>query len=161
MSPSLIFLLPSILLIILFSFIALPLGLVLMAKLFLGLLLFYHLVAFVVSINSISSAHSPLRQGVPQGSVLGPLYSYSIRLLLVLLSLIRLSVIIYLLMTLNCSFPSEHRNSPPIFYTSKIQLILSLNGCLLIFPLSINQSKMSFFLVVYLLNYLKSLILLF
>jgi len=35
----------------------------------------------------------------------------------VLLSLIRLSVIIYLLMTLNCSSPSGHLNSPPIFYT--------------------------------------------
>jgi len=29
--------------------------------------------SFVVSINCISSAHSPLRQGVPQGLVLGPL----------------------------------------------------------------------------------------
>jgi len=29
--------------------------------------------SFVVSINSISSAQPPLRQGVPQGSVLGPL----------------------------------------------------------------------------------------
>jgi len=64
----------SILLILLFSFIASSLGLVLMANLLLGLLLIYHLDrSFVVSINSISSAHSPLRQGAPQGSVLGPL----------------------------------------------------------------------------------------
>jgi len=87
-------------------------------------------------------------------------YLYSILLLLVLLSLIRLSVIIYLLMTLNYSSPSGHLNSPPIFYTYKIQLISSLNGCLLIFPNSISL-KLSFFLLVYLLNYLKSLILLF
>jgi len=29
--------------------------------------------SFVVSTNSTSSVHSPLRQGVPQGSVIGPL----------------------------------------------------------------------------------------
>jgi len=57
----------------------------------------------------------------------------------VLLSLIRLSVILYLLMTLNCSSPSGHLNSLPIFYTYKIKLILmSLNGCLLIFSHSIS-----------------------
>jgi len=86
-------------------------------------------------------------------------YSYSTLLLSVLLSLVRLSVIIYLLMTLNCSSPSGHLNSLSIFYTYKIQLILSLNGCLQIFSHSINL-KLSFFLLVYLLNYLKSLILL-
>jgi len=40
-------------------------------------------------------------------------YYYSTRLLLVLLSLIRLSVITYLLMKLNCSSPSGHLNFLP------------------------------------------------
>jgi len=87
-------------------------------------------------------------------------YSYSTLLLSVLLSLIRPSAVIYLLMTLNCSSPSGHLNSPPIFYSYKTQLISSLNGCLQIFSHSINV-KLSFFLLAYLLNYLKSLILLF
>jgi len=88
-------------------------------------------------------------------------YSYSALLLSsVLLSPIRLSAIIYLLMTLNCSSPSGHLNSPPLVYTYKIQLISSLNGCLLIFSRRINL-KQSFFLLAYLLNYLKSLILFF
>jgi len=69
-------------------------------------------------------------------------YSYFTLLLLVLLSLIRLSVIIYFLMTLNCSSPSGHLNSPPIFYTYKIQLILSLNNLLWL-----NQSKTEFLLI--------------
>jgi len=69
-------------------------------------------------------------------------YSYCI---LLLLSLIRLLVIIYLLMTPNCSSPSAHLNSPPKFYTYKIQLISTLNGCLLIFSHSI-KSKTEFLL---------------
>jgi len=69
---SLIFLLLSIQLIILF-FIAFPLGLVLMAKVISWLTSYLSSRSFVVSINSISSAHSPLSQGVPQGSVLSPL----------------------------------------------------------------------------------------
>jgi len=84
-------------------------------------------------------------------------YSYSTLRLSVLLSVIRLSVFMCLLMTLNCSSPSEHLNYPPIYYTYKIQLISSLNGCLLIFSHSINL-KLSFVLLVYLLNYLKSLL---
>jgi len=72
-------------------------------------------------------------------------YSYSTLLrILVLLYLIRLLVIIYLLMTLWSSSPSGHLYSPPIFYTYKIKLILSLNGCLLIFSHAI-MSKLSFF----------------
>jgi len=79
-------------------------------------------------------------------------YSYSTLFLSVLLSLIRLSIIIYLLMTLNCSSPSGNPNSLPIFYPYKIQLILSLIRCLQIFSHSINL-KLSVFLLVYLLNY--------
>jgi len=115
--------------------------------------------SFVVSINSTSSATSPLRQRVPQGSVLGPplfiLYTTSLS------SLISDSSVghhLYLLMTRNCSSPSGHRNSPPIFCTYKIQLISSLNGCLQSFSHSINL-KLSFFLLAFLLNYVKSLIL--
>jgi len=73
--------------------------------------------SFVVSINSISSAQSPLRQCVKQESVLGPLLFILCTILLVFLSLIRLSVFSYLLMSLNCSSPYGHLNSPPIFYT--------------------------------------------
>jgi len=65
-----------------------------------------------------------------------------------------------LLMTLNCSSPFGHLNSSPIVYTYKRQLIASLNGCLQIFSHSINP-KLSFFVLTYLLNYLKYLILLF
>jgi len=65
-------------------------------------------------------------------------YSYSTLLLSVLLCLIRMLVSIYLLTTLKCSSPSGRLNSPSIFYTYKIQLILSLNGCLIIFCHSIN-----------------------
>jgi len=54
----------------------------------------------------------------------------------------------------------EFSISPPTFYTYKIQLISSLNGCLQIFFHSISL-KLSFFLLVCLLNYLKSMILLF
>jgi len=42
-------------------------------------------------------------------------------------------------MTLNYSSPSGHLKSPPTLYTYKIQLILSLNRCLLIFSHSISQ----------------------
>jgi len=92
--------------------------------------------SFVVSINSTSSAHFPLRQGV-QGSVLVLSYSYSTLFLSVLLSLTRLSVIIYLLRTLNSSSPSGRLNSLSICYTYKIQLILSLKSCLHIYSQSI------------------------
>jgi len=151
---------PSILLIILFSIIASPLGLVLMAKLLLGLLLIYHLVALMFLSTIFPLLTLPFVKVFHKNQSLVLSYSYSILLLSVLLSLIRLSDIIYLLMTLNCSSPSGHLNSPPIFYTYKIQLIQSFNGCLLIFSHSISL-KLSFFLLVYLLNYLKYLILLF
>jgi len=75
-------------------------------------------------------------------------------------TLIRLSAIIYLQITLYFSSPSGHMKSPPIFYTYKIQLISFLNEYLLILSHSINL-KLSFFVLAYLLNYLKSLILLF
>jgi len=116
--------------------------------------------SFVVSINSTSSVTSSLRQGVQQGSVLGPLlfilYTTPFRFLIS-----DSSVGHHLFADDTQLFTSSgHLNSPPIFYTYKIQLILSLNGCLQIFSHSINL-KLSFFLLAYLLNYLKSLILLF
>jgi len=98
--------------------------------------------SFVVSINSTSSATSPLLPHKDQS--LDHSYSYSTLVLSVPLSLIRLAAIIYLLMTLNCSSPSGHLNSLPICYTYKIQLISSLNRCLQIFSHAINL-KLSFF----------------
>jgi len=138
---SLMFLLPSILLIILFFFITYLLGLVLMIQLFLGLLLIYLLEALSFLPTLLPLQLLPFVKVFPKDQFLDLSYSYSILLLSVLLSLIRLSVIIYLLLTLNCSSPSEQRNSPPIFYKNKIQLISSLNGCVQIFSRSINQSK--------------------
>jgi len=117
--------------------------------------------SFVVSINSTSSAPSPLRQGVPQGSVLGPLlFILYATPLSTLISDSSVGRQIFADDTQYCSSPSGHLNYPPIFYTYKIQLVSSLNGCLQIFSHSINL-KLSFFLLAYLLNYLKSLILLF
>jgi len=102
-----------------FSFIASLLGLVLMAQLFLGLLLIYHLEALSFLSTLLSLLSLPFVKVLHKDQSLDHSYSYSILLLSVLLSLIRLSV--------NCSSPSGHLNSPPIFYTYKIQLILSAN----------------------------------
>jgi len=73
-------------------------------------------------------------------------YSYSTLLLSVFLSLIRLSVIIYLLMTLNCSSPSEHLNSPPIFYTIQNTIDL-VSQWMYANLLSLNQFKIEFLLI--------------
>jgi len=99
--------------------------------------------SFVVSINSISSAHSPLRQGVSQGSVLGPLLFilYSTPLS----SLISDSSVGHHLFADDTQLFISFR--APEFST------LSLNGCLLIFCHSISLN-LSFFSLVYLLNYL-------
>jgi len=79
-----------------------------MAKLFLGLVLIYHLVALLFLLTLFPPLTLPFVRVFHKDQSLVLSYSYSILLLLVLLSLIRLSVIIYLLMTLNCSSPSGH-----------------------------------------------------
>jgi len=76
------------------------LGLVLMAKLFLGFLLIYHLGALLFLSTLFPLLTLPFVKVFHKDQSLVLSYSYSILLLLVLLSLIRLSVIIYLLMTL-------------------------------------------------------------
>jgi len=92
--------------------------------------------SFVVSINCISSAHSPPRQGVPQGSVLGPLLFilYSTPLS----SLISDSSVGHHLFAdetqLFISFQAPEF-SANILHLQKT--ILSLNGCLLIFSQSV------------------------
>jgi len=86
--------------------------------------------SFVTSINSTSSATSSLRQSVPQGSVLLPLlfilYTTSLS------SLTSDSSVDHYLFADDTQLFISFRapNSPPIFYTYKTQLILSLNGCL-------------------------------
>ena len=66
-------------------------------------------------------------------------------------------VIIFMLMTLNYSFPSLLLISPPTSYAYKLQLTLSPTGCLQISSHSI-KLKLSFSSSVYLLSSLKSLI---
>jgi len=130
-----------------------------MAKLFLGLLLIYR--SFVVSINFISTAHSPLRQGVPRRSVLGPLLFilYSTPLS----SLISdLSVGHHLFADdtpLFISFRAPEFSTNNLHLQNTIDLVsqwLSAN------LLSLNQSKTEFLLIGLPAQlYLKSLILLF
>jgi len=102
--------------------------------------------SFVVSINYFLCNFSPSSRYSTRISpwttlIHTPYYSSLV------LSLIRLSAIIYLLMTLNCSSPSGHLNYPAIFYTYKIQLISSLNGCHSANLLTFNQSKTAFLLI--------------
>jgi len=59
---------------------------------------------FIVNNNVTSSALFPLLQGVPQGSVLGPLLLFSTPLRSAISSSIHLLIIISMLMTLNSSF---------------------------------------------------------
>ena len=75
----------------------------------------------------------------------------------VLLSLTHHVVIIFMLMTLNYSFPSLLLISPPTSYAYKLQLTLSPTGCLQISFHSI-KLKLSFSSSVYLLSSLKLLI---
>jgi len=151
-------LLPSTLLIIQFSLVNGLHGLALMVISWLALYLSSQ--SFVITINS-PSTRSPHHQEVMQRSVLGPLLFILTLILSVLLSLIHLMVIIYAVDTqFFYSFtlwiaPTQHT-----FYTSKTQLILSLSGCLPIFSHSISL-KLKFFLLVFLLTTLKSLIPLF
>ena len=84
---------------------------------------------FAVNINSTLSAQFSLHHGVPQGSVLGPLLfilftisSHAIRLFLTLVS-----VIIYMLMTLNCSSLLLLLISPLTLLIYKLQLTSSRN----------------------------------
>jgi len=103
-----------------------------------------HTRSFVVNINSSVSDQFPLHQRVFQGSVLSPLLfilctapSPS-----ALLSLSQHVVIIFMLMTLNYSFPSLLQISLPTSYAYKRQLT--------VFPtniLSLNQAKSEFLLI--------------
>jgi len=136
----LIFPLPSILLNILFSFIASPL-----VWLFLGLLLIYHLQALSFLSTLLPLQILSLVKVFHKDQSLAHSYSYSTLLLSVLLSLICLSVIIYMPMTLNCSSPSGHLNSLPIFYTYKIKLIVS--QWMSAYILSLNHFNTEFHLI--------------
>jgi len=115
--------------------------------------------SFVVSINSTSSASSPLRQCVPHESVLWPL-------LFILYTTPLSSFISWFVCRPSCIcwWHSIVHFLPGTWilrqYSTPTKYNWSLNGCLLIFSHSINL-KLSFFLLAYLLSYLKSLILLF
>jgi len=109
----------EVVLIILFFFIAYLLGLVLMAQLFLGLHLIYLLEALSFPSTLLPLQLFPFVKVFHKDQSLDHSYSYSIYTTPLNSLMIHLSVIIYLLMTLNCSSPSKHLNSPPIFYTYK------------------------------------------
>jgi len=116
--------------------------------------------SFVVSINSISSAHSPLLQGVPQASVLGPLIF--ILCSTPLSPLISDSSFGHHLFADDTQLFISFRT--PEFSANILHLQNTIDFVSQWLPanlLSFNQSKTEFLLMVYLLNYLKYLILLF
>jgi len=138
-----IFLLPSIILIILFFFITYRLGLVLMAQLFLGLLLIYLLEAlsFLSTLLPLQLLH--FVKAFHRDQSLDHAYSYCILLLSVLSSLIRLSVIICW-WQLFISFRAPEFSANILHLQNTIDLVSQWMSANL---LSLNQSKAEFLLI--------------
>jgi len=143
---SLILLLPSILLIILFSFIASLLGLVLMAQLFFGLLLIYHLDALSFLSTLLPLQLRPFVKVFHKDPSLDHSYSYSTLLLSVLLSLIRLPAIFYFAddTQLSISFRAPELSANILHLQYTFDLVSQWMCANL---LSRNQSKTEFLLI--------------